>query len=211
MSALDDLIEESGNFDREMASLASLAAIELAKLRLNASGRYIKGGEGSHWEGCEETHFDCKIAKLEKENEQLRAELKNARELVNYNLEPTPPEQPDQDVVIKCPKDCWCWSAEQSIMEIEGARDTINHGKEYPIFIMSIGNHRCELTPCCRQEYSNCYFEAGLINGHPIETVYFRLQRNGEEPTTICLRTDELHAIVWVINGALWSKSMEEK
>jgi hypothetical protein len=76
MSALDDLIEESGNFDREMASLASLAAIELAKLRLDASGRYIKGGEGSHWEGCEETHSDCKIAKLEKENEQLRADNK---------------------------------------------------------------------------------------------------------------------------------------
>jgi hypothetical protein len=23
--------------------------------------RYIKGGNGSHWEGCEEVHWDCKM------------------------------------------------------------------------------------------------------------------------------------------------------
>ena len=33
MSALDNLIEEIGNFDKEMASLAYLAAAELAQLR----------------------------------------------------------------------------------------------------------------------------------------------------------------------------------
>jgi len=28
-------------------------------------GRYIHGGDGSHWEGCDESHWDCRIAKLE--------------------------------------------------------------------------------------------------------------------------------------------------
>jgi hypothetical protein len=93
MSALDDLIEESGNFDREMASLASLAAIELAKLRLDASGRYIKGGEGSHWEGCEETHIDCRIAKLEKENAKLLVDLEDARDIINHGVELMPLDQ----------------------------------------------------------------------------------------------------------------------
>ena len=27
--------------------------------------RYIRGGDGSHWEGCEEVHLDCRIAQLE--------------------------------------------------------------------------------------------------------------------------------------------------
>ena len=47
------------------------AKAELKQIMDN-QGHYIKGGDGSHWEGCEETHWDCKIAKLEKENVQLR-------------------------------------------------------------------------------------------------------------------------------------------
>ena len=39
---------------------------------MSEEGRYIKGGDGSHWVGCEETHWDCKIARLEKENERLK-------------------------------------------------------------------------------------------------------------------------------------------
>ena len=37
--------------------------------------RYIKGGNGSHWEGCEEVHLDCRIAQLEKEIARLNVEL----------------------------------------------------------------------------------------------------------------------------------------
>ena len=33
------------------------------------------GGNGSHWEGCEEVHWDCRIAQLEKEIARLTAEL----------------------------------------------------------------------------------------------------------------------------------------
>jgi hypothetical protein len=42
-------------------------------------GRYIKGGDGSHWEGCEETHWDCKIAHLESDNTKLLADLEQWR------------------------------------------------------------------------------------------------------------------------------------
>jgi molecular chaperone GrpE (heat shock protein) len=74
------------NSNKELAGLAKIIRDECEQITLNASGRYIKGGEGSHWEGCEETHSDCKIAKLEKENEQLRIKLKNVKEAVqNYN------------------------------------------------------------------------------------------------------------------------------
>ena len=30
--------------------------------------RWTYGGNGSHWEGCAEVHWDCKIAQLEAEN-----------------------------------------------------------------------------------------------------------------------------------------------
>ena len=42
--------------------------------------RYIKGGNGSHWEGCEEVHWDCRIAQLETELARLTAELAELRE-----------------------------------------------------------------------------------------------------------------------------------
>lgn len=34
--------------------------------------RWTKGGDGSHWEGCDDVHWDCKIAKLEAENVTLK-------------------------------------------------------------------------------------------------------------------------------------------
>ena len=43
--------------------------------------RYIKGGDGSHWEGCEDVHWDCKIAQLEDElarRDEIIARLKDA-------------------------------------------------------------------------------------------------------------------------------------
>lgn len=35
--------------------------------------RWTKGGNGSHWAGCEEVHYDCKIASLEEEVDRLKA------------------------------------------------------------------------------------------------------------------------------------------
>ena len=45
---------------------------------MSEEGRYIKGGDGSHWVGCEETHWDCKIARLEKENTRLQKAVDEA-------------------------------------------------------------------------------------------------------------------------------------
>lgn len=44
--------------------------------------RYILGGDGSHWEGCEETHWDCRIAQLEQENAELRSEIARLKALL---------------------------------------------------------------------------------------------------------------------------------
>lgn len=41
--------------------------LESSLVALREQTRWIRGGDGSHWDGCEETHWDCKIAKMEKE------------------------------------------------------------------------------------------------------------------------------------------------
>lgn len=46
---------------------------ELKKLR------WTKGGDGTHWEGCDEVHWDCKISKMEAESKRLRDALSNIR------------------------------------------------------------------------------------------------------------------------------------
>ena len=50
---------------------------------MSEEGRYIKGGDGSHWVGCEETHWDCKIARLEKENARLQKAARNMIDKLN--------------------------------------------------------------------------------------------------------------------------------
>ena len=45
--------------------------------------RWTKGGDGSHWEGCEEVHWDCRIAHLEKKlarRDEIIARLKEDAE-----------------------------------------------------------------------------------------------------------------------------------
>ena len=37
--------------------------------------RWTKGGDGSHFEGCEDVHWDCKIAHLEAELARLQEKL----------------------------------------------------------------------------------------------------------------------------------------
>ena len=37
--------------------------------------RMTYGGNGSHWEGCAEVHWDCKIAQLEAEITALKSEI----------------------------------------------------------------------------------------------------------------------------------------
>lgn len=60
----------------------------------------------------------------------------------------------------------------------------------------------------CRQEYAgnNCAFSAGMIDGHEIEEVYLKWGKDGDEGGLLMLRADELAAIAWVANGALWGE-----
>ena len=44
--------------------------------------RWTKGGDGSHWEGCEDVHWDCKIAQLEAELKITDELLKEATETI---------------------------------------------------------------------------------------------------------------------------------
>lgn len=58
------------------------------------------------------------------------------------------------------------------------------------------------------QPYMNCTLSAGLVRGIEPDTLYLRLEREGEEPTTLFFRSDEMLAVVWVASGALWSQAM---
>ena len=60
----------------------------------------------------------------------------------------------------------------------------------------------------CKQEHITGDFSTGLIKGKnkPAEdTVYLRLEKEGDKPTTIFMRPDEMAAIAWVAVGLLWS------
>lgn len=59
------------------------------------------------------------------------------------------------------------------------------------------------------QPYTNASFSAGLVEGAGPDTVYFRQDKDDEEPLIILLRPDEMQAIVWVCSGALWSHEEE--
>jgi len=52
-------------------------------------GYYIRGGQGSHWANCEETHWDCKIIKLEADNARLQKAVDEAIETVKLFPNPT--------------------------------------------------------------------------------------------------------------------------
>jgi len=69
-------------------------------------------------------------------------------------------------------------------------------------------------TEIAKQEYgvNNCKISAGFVKGRgkaKVDTVYVRLEKDGEEPTTILLRPDEAQAIAWVSAGVVWSHLME--
>ena len=57
------------------------------------------------------------------------------------------------------------------------------------------------------QPYADCEFSAGLVEGIEPDTLYLRLFRDDND-WMIFLRPDEMQAIAWICNGALWSASM---
>jgi hypothetical protein len=63
-------------------------------------------------------------------------------------------------------------------------------------------------TEMCRQGYgaNNCIFSTGTVEGHSVDTVYLRWEKDGDRGGMLLLRPDEMAAIAWVCNGTLWSE-----
>ena len=59
------------------------------------------------------------------------------------------------------------------------------------------------------QPYSNCVISAGAVEGHPIDTLYLKLEREGKVDTFLLLRPDEAAALAWCLSGVLWSALVE--
>lgn len=64
-------------------------------------------------------------------------------------------------------------------------------------------------TELIRQAYQNCVFSAGAVEGHPVDTLYLKLERDGHTDTFLLLRPDEAAALAWCLTGALWSVEVD--
>lgn len=62
-------------------------------------------------------------------------------------------------------------------------------------------------TELIRQPYGNCAFSAGTVQGHPVDTLYLRWEREGTG-AMLLLRPDELAALAWCATGVLWSEAV---
>lgn len=62
-----------------------------------------------------------------------------------------------------------------------------------------------EIIEVDQQAYRDCRFSSGLVHGHPHDDVYLKFERDGEEPTTILLRQDEVVRIAGLLSNAVWS------
>lgn len=64
-----------------------------------------------------------------------------------------------------------------------------------------------------RQEYAgnNCVFSAGFVEGHAIDTMYLKWQKEGDSGGMLLLTPDELQALAWVAGGALWSELYRQR
>jgi hypothetical protein len=60
-------------------------------------------------------------------------------------------------------------------------------------------------TEVIRQEYENCAFSAGKVEGHPVDTMYLMAQKDGVTTTFLLLRPDEMAVVGWLTSGVLWS------
>lgn len=59
------------------------------------------------------------------------------------------------------------------------------------------------------QPYTNCVVSAGAVDGHPVDTLYLKLERDGLVDTLLLLRPDEAAALAWCLTGVLWSSLVE--
>jgi hypothetical protein len=65
-------------------------------------------------------------------------------------------------------------------------------------------------TELIAQPYSNCVFAAGHVEGHAVDTIYLRWERDNDTERMIMLRPDEAVAIIQVLSGALWSALIDD-
>ncbi len=66
-----------------------------------------------------------------------------------------------------------------------------------------------KFTERIRQEYTNCVFSAGSVEGQPVDTLYLQAEKDGVITTQLLLRPDEMAAIAWIASGSLWSELIE--
>lgn len=71
-----------------------------------------------------------------------------------------------------------------------------------------IGGTPVQFEEVIRQAYSNMVISAGVADGHPIDTMYFQIKREGDEPIFLLMRPDEIAALAWCLTGALWSEAI---
>jgi len=67
-----------------------------------------------------------------------------------------------------------------------------------------------EFEEVAQQAYQDMVIAAGLVTGHPCDTIYFSIERPGKPECSfrLLLRTDEALVLVWAIGQALWSQEM---
>jgi len=81
----------------------------------------------------------------------------------------------------------------------------------------SIENHKqwtdgsLTFTEVICQEYQNCKFSAGHVDGHPVDTLFLQAEKDGRVTTKLLLRPDEMAAIAWISTGAMWSTFMKDQ
>lgn len=65
-------------------------------------------------------------------------------------------------------------------------------------------------TESWRQEYggNGCIFAAGQVEGHPVDTIYFLLEKNGQIDGLFLLTPDEATALAIALMGAVWVDQM---
>ena len=60
-------------------------------------------------------------------------------------------------------------------------------------------------TEVVSQVYGDCTFSAGYVDGHEVDNMYIKMERQGNIDMLMLLRPDEAAAIAWVATGILWS------
>jgi len=61
-----------------------------------------------------------------------------------------------------------------------------------------------------RQDYTNCSFTGGTVDGHDVDTLYIQLKKDGFVTTQLLLRPDEVAALAWIASGLLFSELIDK-